>query len=140
MNPAVLDDITIPTITRNISGMLRNYLLCPVVETVIFSYGLHGRRREVFDGVLRDLSDIDTIFVPLLLTCEVSENVRRMVADGRDPDRIRRALCYSRSIYADVGYAQIDITRLSVDEAVTMILCHLAQHGAGRQAVVPSER
>jgi Cdc6-like AAA superfamily ATPase len=122
MNPSVLDDTTIPTITRNISCLIRNYLLCPAVDTVILSYGFHGRRIEVFHGVLRDLASLEYTFVPLLLVCEESENVRRMRADGRDNDRILRSLEHSRPAYGDVGYPQLDITKLSVDEAVAAVL------------------
>ena len=102
--------------------MIRNYFDCPAIQMVVFSYGFHGRRQEVFEGVLADLSDMEYRFVPLLLTCEEDENIRRMNCDNRDPERIRRALEVSRQAFSDVDYPQIDITRLSVQDSVTEIL------------------
>lgn len=137
MNPAALDDVTIPTIAANIACLIRNYLWCDALETVIFSYGFHGRRREVFDAVMRALAGgpampgepalagVPFDFLPLLLTCDEAENVRRMRADGRDPERIQRALEHSRPAYAGVDYPRIDITRLSAEEAAAAILVHL---------------
>ena len=122
MNPFVLDDDTIPTIRGNLSALIRNYLDCPVVRTVIFSYGFHGRRKEVFDGVIEDISDRAYNFIPILLTCDEAENIRRMHCDGRDVERIRRAVEVSRDAYSGVTYPAIDISTLSVDEAVSRIL------------------
>jgi len=45
MSPSVLGDVTIPTVAADIACLIRNYLLCDAVHTVIFSYGFHGRRR-----------------------------------------------------------------------------------------------
>lgn len=56
MNPFILDDETIPTIAKNISDLIINYIDCLVIETVIFSYGFHGRRREVFEKVMQAVS------------------------------------------------------------------------------------
>lgn len=122
MNPFVLNDDTIPTIRKNISDLIRNYFHCPAVQTVIFSYGFHGRRKEIFDGVLQDLADMEYRFIPLLLTCAAEENIRRMMYDHRDAERIQRALEISRQAFAGVEYPQIDVTELSVEEAVSRIL------------------
>jgi energy-coupling factor transporter ATP-binding protein EcfA2 len=125
MNPFVLNDETIPTIRKNISDLIRNYFQCPAVQTVIFSYGFHGRRREIFDGVLQDIADMEYNLIPLLLTCSEEENIRRMCCDHRDAERIQRALQVSRQAFAGVGYPQIDITELSIEDAVSRILSAL---------------
>lgn len=122
MNPFVLDDQTIPTIFKNIGGLLRNYLTCPVVDTVIFSYGFHGRRREVFEAVFAELSGIEYRFVPFLLCCGETENRRRMMADHRNPERMQSALEESRKAFDGVPYPQIDITDLSAPDAAKTIL------------------
>ena len=127
MNPFVLDDITIPVIARNIAGMMRNYWDCPYVDTVVFSYGFHGRRREVFEAVLREIADVEYIFLPVLLECSEEENVRRMQKDERDPARIRRALEASRSAFADTDYPRIDVTCYTVDETAEALMKLLAQ-------------
>lgn len=120
MNPFVLDDTTIPTIAKNISGLIGNYLACDAVHTVIFSYGFHGRRKEVFDRVMRALPIHRPRFVPFHLVCGEEENMRRIRADGRTTDR--GALEISRSAFSDIEYPKIDITDLSADEAATRII------------------
>ena len=45
MNPFVLDERTIPTIAKNTSCLIDNFLDCDVIQTVVFSYGFHGRRK-----------------------------------------------------------------------------------------------
>lgn len=122
MNPFVLNDETMPTIRKNISGMLINYLKCPVVQTVIFSYGFHGRRKEIFDSVMNDLSKYEFRFIPFLLTCSEEENIRRMKSDNRDVQRIQYALEASRKAFDNISYPKIDITRLSAGEAVDLII------------------
>lgn len=122
MNPFALDERTIPTIAKNISGLIENYLDCNVIQTVIFSYGFHGRRKEIFDRIMGNLSTRELNFLPFVLTCGKEENLRRMKADGRDADRIERALETSRKAHQNIEYLQIDITELSVDEATELII------------------
>jgi hypothetical protein len=122
MNPFVLDDTTIPAIANNISAVIGNYLDCDAIQTVIFSYGFHGRRKEVFDRVMSALSIRETRFIPFTLMCGEEENIRRMKADRRDAAQIERALKISRDAFSDIAYPQIDITRLSVDEAAMLIM------------------
>lgn len=122
MNPFVLNDVTIPTIAKNISDLITNYMKCPAVDTVIFSYGFHGRRREVFEEVMKRLETIDHIFVPFLLWCSEEENLKRMQADNRSVPQIERTLGESRKSFTHVDYPMIDITALSVAEAAKTII------------------
>ncbi|MBS4537303.1 AAA family ATPase [Clostridium sp. D2Q-11] len=122
MNPFVLNDDTIPTIAKNISDLLINYLKCPIVNTVVFSYGFHGRRREVFQRVLSEVSKIEHNLIPFLLWCSEEENISRMNVDNRSNDRIQRALNESRKSFDDVIYPKLDITSLSVSEAAKTII------------------
>ena len=122
MNPFDLNDDTIPTIAKNISDLIGNYLDCPVVDTVIFTYGFHGRRREVFERVLQNLSGKEFRFLPFLLWCDEEENLKRMARDQRDPDRIARALSQSRMAFSDVSYPRIEVSKLSVQESARLIL------------------
>ena len=127
MNPFVLDDITIPVIARNIAGMIRNYWDCPYVDTVVFSYGFHGRRKEVFEAVLRQISDVEYTFLPVLLECSEEENIRRMQKDGRDPARIRRAVEISRTAFADADYPRMNVTHCTVDKTAEALMKLLPQ-------------
>ena len=125
MNPFVLNDDTIPTIAKNISDLIINYLKCPTVNTVIFSYGFHGRRKEVFQKVLVEISQIEHKFIPFLIWCSEEENVNRMNIDNRSAERIQRALNESRKAFEYVTYPKIDITNLSAEEAAKRIITEI---------------
>jgi ABC-type cobalamin/Fe3+-siderophores transport system ATPase subunit len=122
MNPFVLNDDTIPTIAKNISDLLTNYLKCPVVSTVVFSYGFHGRRKEVFQRVQSEISKTEHEFIPFLVWCSEEENINRMNGDNRSTDRIQRTLKESRKAFDDVTYPKVDITNLSASEAAKTII------------------
>lgn len=122
LNPLSTADEVVFTNRKNISSLIKNYLDCPLVETVIFSYGFHGHRKKVFDDVMDDISGYEFRLVPFLLICDEDENIRRMQADGRDEDRIRRAVEISRKAFGDVIYPQIDVTNLTPDETADKII------------------
>ena len=122
MNPFVLDDNTIPTISKNISDMILNYFNCPVVQTVIFSYGFHGRRKEVFENVINQISVFQYNFIPYLLWCSEDENIKRMNMDKRSAGRIERAINESRKAYADISYQRIDISGISAIQSAKIII------------------
>lgn len=121
MNPFRLDDTTIPTVAANIAALLRNYLLCSQVETVLFTYGFHGRRREVFSMVMDMIRDIPHEWIPILLVCSREENLQRMLKDGRDPDRVQRALDASRDAYSDVDYPILDTSHWDIRQTAEKI-------------------
>ncbi|MGV8983161.1 hypothetical protein [Clostridium sp.] len=122
LNAFVLNDDTIPTIAKNISDLVINYLKCPIVNTVVFSYGFHGRRREVFQRILSEISKSEHDFIPLLLWCSEEENINRMNVDNRSANRIQRALNESGKAFDDVTYPKLDRTNLSVSEAAKTII------------------
>ncbi len=106
---------------RHMTALLRGYLSCSLVDTVIFSYGLHGPRRRILDRVMDNLRDVPFHLLPLTLTCSEEENIRRMRQDGRDEQRIQGALA-TRAIYEGLGFPVIDTTEMSVEETVEQIL------------------
>lgn len=122
INPFVLEDDTIPTISQNISDLILNYFNCPRVQTVIFSYGFHGRRREVFAKVIERISAFQHHFLPCLLWCSEEENIQRMHRDHRSAERIEIAIRQSRKAFENNPYPRIDITGLSVQQAADEIL------------------
>ena len=122
MNPFILSNETIPTIAKNISDLITNYMNCPVIHNVVFSYGFHGRRKEVFDLAMNNLSKIKYSFIPLLLWCGEDENIKRMNTDNRSIDRIERTLNESRKAFNDITYPKIDISDFSVSEAAQNII------------------
>lgn len=108
------EDIISLTI-NNMTQMLGSYLTCSWIEYVIFSYGFHGPRRQIWEAVYNNLEDIPYIFVPITLTCDVEENIMRMRHDGRDQARIQRALA-TRYLYDALPYPSVNTTHLTIDQ------------------------
>lgn len=122
MNPFVLNDDTITVISNNISSMILSYFSCPLVKTVIFSYGFHGRRKEVFENVVSKVSEFPYNFIPYLLWCDEEENIRRMKIDGRSEEQVERTINQSRKAFCGIAYKKIDITEMSVNQAAKFII------------------
>lgn len=124
MHPFAWDEETIGVIRANMAALLGNYLRAERIEHVILSYGLHGPRRRILDGVLGALEaeGLAFRFRPLFLACMLAEHVARLEADGRDEARIRRAIENTRDLYAACDYPLIDTTGLTVPETVERII------------------
>lgn len=123
INPFAFNDETIKIIQSNISSMMINYFQCSFIENVIFPYGFHGPRKQIFEGIINILkeNDIAYQFCPIVLTCDKEENIKRMQNDNRDEDRIQRALVNTRNIYNTYTYPKIDSTELSIEETIHKI-------------------
>lgn len=120
-NPFAFTDEIIRMTERNMTSLLRNYLECSLLEYVIFNCGFHGPRKQIFNNVIRNLRDIDYELVSVTITCSPEENELRMIKDGRDEERIRRALAV-RDLYDGLGYPVIDTTNLTVEETVGKVI------------------
>ena len=114
MNPFVFTETTKQTVTENIYCLLRNYLLCEDIGTVIFSYSWHGARKEIYENVIEKLrrNDIELQECIIVLKCSREENIRRAMNDGRDKDRIERGMMATHSFYDDLDYPCIDTTNM----------------------------
>jgi len=144
MNPFAFDAATTEIIIANIAALMRNYFRSPVTENVIFSYGFHGPRQRIFQGVRHDLdmSGVAYQFCPILLECSLQEQRRRLMASGRDSARIERAIRNTRHVYSACAYPAVDTTDLSVSQTVERILSVLAECYDDQRSAVPlgSER
>jgi len=127
IHPFAWNEEIVALTIHNITHMLRGYLTCTWLDAVIFSYGFHGPRQQIWDTVLGNLQDITYAFVPVTLICEEATHVLRMTRDGRDPGRIERALA-TRPLYEALPYPRIDTTHLTVDEIAGQVMA-LVQRG-----------
>jgi len=141
MNPFAFDAATTEIIRANIAALMRNYFRSPVTENVIFSYGFHGPRQRIFQGVRHDLdmSGVAYQFCPILLECSLQEQRRRLMASGRDSARIERAIRNTRHVYSACAYPAVDTTDLTVPQTVEGILLLLADYYGDQRSAVPSE-
>jgi hypothetical protein len=130
-DPAEPCEATVALRYDNIHAVLRNYLASPLIDTVVFPYGLHGYRARLLRELLTALrGEFDFTLSPVLLDCVEGENVRRMKADGRDVARIARALENTRAVYGGAktdfpDLVHIDNTRLTPRETAETIMREL---------------
>jgi thymidylate kinase len=123
INPGTFNEEAIFVQKRNMLSLMRNYMSASFINDIIFPYGLHGHRKRLLDEILSELhSDYEFDVYTILLTCTEEENIRRMKNDGRDEERIRRALANTRAIYDDLDFPRIDATGLTPDETAEHIL------------------
>ena len=108
----------------NMATMLINYLGCSTIDTVIFLYGFHGPRKQIFNNIMARISNtgIPHSYLPIILECEYEENIKRAYKDGRDEYRIQYGLDNSRDIYKQYDYARLDITHLTINETVDELM------------------
>ncbi|MEA4831148.1 hypothetical protein SDC9_121574 [bioreactor metagenome] len=123
MNPAQLNDETVFVNKKNILDLMLNYFGCSIIDNVIFPYGFHGHRKQLFNDLLNELKKkVDFRLYTILLVCDEAENIRRLKADNRDDERIERALRNTRNIFGGLDCPTIDITELSPVQSAERIM------------------
>lgn len=124
INPFPFTDATKIAVLNNIYSLFKNYLLCEDVEFVIFPYGFHGERKQIFEQVVDKLRKDDIVFeiCPIILKCCKEENIKRAVKDGRDRTRIERGMKNTFSFYDRYQYPNIDTTDLRPNQVAEKIL------------------
>ena len=123
MNPFPFTQETKKTVIENIYCMLKNYLLCEDINIVVFPYGFHGERKEIFDTIINRLRNDGIAFVlfPIILKCSFEENLNRAVKDGRDTERIERGIRNTFNYYDEFKYPCIVTTKLSPEQVAECI-------------------
>lgn len=124
INPFPFTDATRKTVTDNIYCLMRNYLLCDDIETVIFPYGFHGERAKIYEEIIQRLKAEDICFDEhiVILKCTYEENERRALADNRAPERVERGMKNTFHFYDALPYPAIDTTQLSPKQVCQCIL------------------
>jgi len=123
-NPFELTTAIKKTVTDNIFCLIKNYLLCDDIETVIFPYGFHGERKAVYDEVIHRLNNEGLAFDEhiVVLKCDYEENKRRCIKDGRDSERVERGLKNTFGFYDGFNYPEIDTTALCPQQVAEKIV------------------
>ena len=121
MNPFSFQEDEVTVVVSNIATMMMNYFGLNTIENVVFQYGFHGVRRQIFKKILALLNErgIEYAFCPIILECSVEENMRRMQLDNRSPERITSAMANTRRIYDELCYPRINTTHLSPRETAS---------------------
>lgn len=123
INPFPFTERTKKTVTDNIYCLLYNYLNCTDIDYVIFTYGFHGERKAIFDEVLYRLEKEKINFECsiIILKCSLDENIRRMIEDGRDENRIQTDVDNTFRFYDKYDYPVIDTTDLEIGQVADCI-------------------
>ena len=102
----------------------KNYLLCENIEQVIFPYGFHRERKQIFEQVISSLREDSIPFevCPIILKCCKEENIRRAINDGRDMERIERGIKDTFHFYDEYAYPNIDSTYLQPEKVAEKII------------------
>lgn len=124
INPFPFTDATRTAVSNNIYSLFKNYLLCDDIEFIVFPYGFHGERKQLFEQVLSRLEQEGIVFelCPIILKCCKEENIKRALKDGRDRERIERGIRNTFSFYDKYTYPSIDITYLEPNEVAEKIV------------------
>ncbi len=123
INPFPFTPSTKKAVTENIYCILKNYLLCEDIDKIVFPYGFHGERKEIFDTVICKLKEdrIEFELLPIVLKCSMQENIKRCERDGRETGRIERGLKNTFHYYDELKYPKIITTKLSPKEVAEKI-------------------
>ena len=123
INPFPFTAETKKTVTDNIFCLIRNYLQCSDIDYVVFTYGFHGERKDIFDSVLQRLQKekINFELSMVILKCSLEENIQRMISDGREEKRMKRGIDNTFHFYDRYDYPTIDTTELEIDQVADRI-------------------
>lgn len=123
INPFPFTEETKKTVTDNIFCLIRNYLQCNDIDYVVFTYGFHGERKDIFDEVLHRLrkEKLDFELSIVILKCSLDENIQRMISDGRDKNRIKRGIDNTFHFYDNYNYPVVDTTELEIQQVAERI-------------------
>ena len=123
MNPFDFTETTKHTIVDNIYCLLHNYLSCSDINTVVFTYGWHGERKEIYASAIEKLRNdsLDFKETIIILKCTKDENIRRAIKDGRDEIRVQRGMEMTFSFYDEYDYPCIDTTDMTAEQVAFKI-------------------
>lgn len=123
MNPFTASDSTKLMVMANIRAVINNFIACPDIDCVIFTWVMH--EQEIIDDILSGLAlnGVEVRTVSLILSEEALK--RRLEKDinagVRQPDIIERSLRYLKK-YDLLDTEKLDVSGISPEEAAGRIL------------------
>ncbi len=124
INPFQFTEATKQAVIENIYCIFRNYIICDDIKTIIFPYGFHGERKEIFDTIISKLNydNLEFDLHIVVLKCSLDENIKRAKQDKRDGERIKRGIENTFTFYEMYQYPCIDTSNLSPEQAADEII------------------
>lgn len=123
MNPFIVSDSTKLMVMANIRAVINNFLACPDIECVIFTWVMH--EQGIIDDILSGLSldGVEVKAVSLVLSEQaLRRRLEKDIAAGiRQPDIVERSLGYLKKY--DLLYTEkLDVSGISPEDAAARII------------------
>ena len=123
MNPFTVSDSTKLMVMSNIRSVINNFLACPDIDCVIFTWVMH--EQEIIDDILSGLAldGVEVRAVSLILSEEsLKSRLEKDIAAGiRQPDIVERSLGYLKK-YDTLDTEKLDVSGISPEDAAKRIL------------------
>lgn len=123
MNPFTVSDSTKLMVMANIHAVINNFLACPDIECVIFTWVMH--EQGIIDDILSELAldGVEVRAVSLVLSEEaLKHRLEKDIAAGvRGEDIVERSLGYLKK-YVALDTEKIDVSGILPKEAAGKIL------------------
>lgn len=123
MNPFTVSDSTKLMVMANIRAVINNFLACPDIECVIFTWVMH--EQKIIDDILSGLAldCVEVKAVSLVLSEEaLKRRLEKDISAGiRQPDIVERSLGYLKK-YDGLDTVKIDVSGISPEDAAKRIL------------------
>lgn len=123
MNPFTVSDSTKLMVMANIRAVINNFLACPDIECVIFTWVMH--EQGIIDDILSGLAldGVEVRAISLVLSEQaLRRRLEKDIAAGiRQPDIVERSLGYLKN-YVALDTEKIDVSGISPEEAAAKII------------------
>ena len=123
MNPFTVSENTKLMVMANIRAVINNFLACPDIDCVIFTWVMH--EQEIIDDILSGLAldGVEVRAVSLILREEsLKSRLEKDIAAGiRQPDIVERSLGYLKK-YDTLDTEKLDMSGISPEDAAKRIL------------------
>ncbi len=119
MNPWIFDEENKKMVIKNITYILKNFLINSHSQYIILSWILH--EKSIFDDFLKPLKHFDFNTTIVTLYCSEEELRKRLQKNKTNPEFIEQSV-KRIPLYFKINSAKIDTTLLSVDQTVDKII------------------
>lgn len=123
MNPFTVNDENKNMVIKNITYLLRNFLINSSYEYVIFNWVIHYE--DIFNLILQPLSDLEFEVIKITLLCSEEKLKKRILNDVKLNLRDGKELSTSLErleLYKNMNTVKIDTTNISINETVDKII------------------
>ena len=123
MNPFIVNEENKEMVLDNITNLLRNFLMNPSFEYVIFNWVIH--LEEIFYMILSKLYGLEFEVIKITLICNEESFRKRVLADIQNNLRENEALDMGLEripLYKNMNTIKIDTSDISILETVNKII------------------